>query len=149
MKLSEHFSFDELTNTSHSELIEANREEAKNFIEPLTITAAALEEIRIVLGNKAIHVSSGYRGATLNKAVGGSPTSAHSRGLAADIIPKGVSIKVAFATILKDKHLLKGVRKVIREEIGNSSWLHIQAKTKESEPLEFYTTTNGKNYTKV
>ena len=39
------------------------------------------------LGNPAIRVSSGIRSQALNEAVGGSKTSAHYRGYAADLIP--------------------------------------------------------------
>ena len=39
-----------------------------------------------------IIVTSGYRSATLNKAIGGSNTSAHSQGYAVDLVPVGRSI---------------------------------------------------------
>ena len=39
------------------------------------------------LGSNAINVTSGYRGFRLNVAVGGSKTSAHCVGYAADIVP--------------------------------------------------------------
>jgi putative chitinase len=45
------------------------------------------------LGTPAIYVSSGIRCKALNKAVGGSKTSAHYHGWAADIIPKNGKLK--------------------------------------------------------
>lgn len=39
------------------------------------------------LGSNAINVTSGYRGFRLNAAVGGSKTSAHCVGYAADLVP--------------------------------------------------------------
>ena len=39
------------------------------------------------LGTPALRVTSGYRGFRLNRAVGGSQTSAHCRGYAADLVP--------------------------------------------------------------
>ena len=45
-----------------------------------------LDPLRAAWGG-AIKVTSGYRSATLNKAVKGSPTSAHRYGYAADIVP--------------------------------------------------------------
>jgi hypothetical protein len=47
-------------------------------------TAALLEQVRALLGNKTILVSSGYRGPELNAAIGGAKSSDHMRGEAAD-----------------------------------------------------------------
>ena len=147
-RLSLNFKFGELTTTNHTKLLNANRKEALAFIEPLTKTANALQEIRALL-NVSMTVSSGYRGDTLNKKVGGSATSSHSKGLAADVIPDGMVVVDAFNIIFKNKAKLKTVRKVIYEAIGGKVWLHIQAKSDLKEPLEFYKTSDGKNYTPV
>src|SRR5437870_8618928 len=48
--------------------------------------AAGLELVRAALGNKPIHVTSGFRSARLNQMLGGSKHSMHTRGLAADIL---------------------------------------------------------------
>lgn len=45
------------------------------------------------LGNAGIRISSGFRNKELNKAVGGSSTSAHLTGYAADIIPSNGQMK--------------------------------------------------------
>jgi zinc D-Ala-D-Ala carboxypeptidase len=87
MQLSEHFSREELIasevavrsgidNVPPAEEIEVN----------LLALAAGLELVRAVLGGKPIHVSSGFRCAALNRAVGGAANSAHMLGLAADIL---------------------------------------------------------------
>jgi zinc D-Ala-D-Ala carboxypeptidase len=55
-------------------------------VDNLARVVKTLDEIRVVLGNSPIHITSGYRTAALNKAVGGSPNSAHMQGLAADFI---------------------------------------------------------------
>ena len=46
--------------------------------------AATLERVRRVLGDNPLRVTSAFRSRAVNKAVGGSPTSAHVLGLAAD-----------------------------------------------------------------
>lgn len=46
------------------------------------------------LGNAGIRISSGFRNKELNKAVGGSSTSAHLTGYAADISPINGNMKV-------------------------------------------------------
>ena len=46
--------------------------------------AAVLEDVRHVLGSRPILISSGFRSEAVNKAVGGSTSSAHRLGLAAD-----------------------------------------------------------------
>ena len=149
MKLSEHFTFDELTNTSFEYLLEANRKQAQGFVKQLTYVAHALEEIRAILG-VPMTITSGYRSPALNKAVKGSPTSKHSMGLASDFVPVGMTVKEAFSKINDNKDKLHSVRKVIIEKGGDKTWIHIQAKVKESEPLTMLSSTdNGKTFQEV
>lgn len=56
----------------------------------LTRLAETLEQVRTLVGRPVI-VSSGYRSSALNKAIGGSTTSAHMRGLAADFACNGIT----------------------------------------------------------
>lgn len=84
MQLSPNFYLSELTVSET-----AARRGIDNTPDPLVMsslfkTAALLEEVRKVLGNKPILVSSGYRGQKLNHAIGGSTNSDHMRGEAAD-----------------------------------------------------------------
>ncbi len=51
-----------------------------------TVTAPMLEQVRTLLGDRPIIVSSGYRSPAVNAAVGGVVTSAHLTGYAADFI---------------------------------------------------------------
>ena len=46
-----------------------------------------------------LHVNSGYRSLAVNEAVGGATNSAHMNGCAADIVPIGMGLQQAFATI--------------------------------------------------
>jgi len=148
MKLTPHFTFEELTVTSHDSLQKSNRISAESFTKQLKYTAGALEEVRELLG-VPLTVTSGFRMPILNKAVGGSATSKHTVGLCADVIPVGMAVKDAFDKITKNKDKLGSVRKIIIEGVKGKSWLHIQSKVLASEPTELFSTNDGKNFEKV
>ena len=144
--MSEHFSFMELTDsTSYPELVGQNMIDARGYEKQLKYTAYTLEEIRKVLG-VPMKVTSGFRNNALNKAVGGSATSGHAKGLCADFIPIGMEVLEAYALIMDNKDKCPSLKKCIFESIKGARWLHIEAKTEANQPTQFYTTTNGKNY---
>ena len=146
--MTKHFTFEELTNTSNVELLEANRESAKAFMKQLKYVAGTLEEIRAVLG-VPLRVTSGFRNNALNKAVGGSATSGHTKGLCADFQPIGLEISHAFDMIQANKSKCPSLKKCIYESVRGSKWLHIETKTEASQPQQFFTTSNGKTYTEI
>lgn len=79
-----------------------------------------------------IKVTSGFRCGVLNRAVGGSSTSAHLYGYAADIVPINGEIR-KFKEFCKNyfgsrRHLFD---QVIFEDNGKSEWVHIGLKTKD------------------
>jgi putative chitinase len=82
-------------------------------------TAAGMEEVRRVLGNIAIFVSSGYRSPALNKAVGGSPTSDHIDGDACDFKAPD------FGTPLAICHALVKAGIKFDQLIEEGTWVHI------------------------
>ena len=55
-------------------------------------------------GNKPVLISSGYRSPKLNKAIGGSSTSAHMSGLAADFSCPGFGTPLAICKELQAAH---------------------------------------------
>ena len=151
MKLTEHFSFEELTATNHTDLLEANRAEAKASIilmSNLTYLANTLEEIRSLLG-VPLRVTSGYRNNALNARVGGSATSGHKKALCGDVVPIGMTVKEAFRILSDTRGQLETVRKVIVEGVKGKEWLHIQTLAGSNDKLEFYATNDGKNFTQV
>lgn len=83
MQIPKYFSLKEMTATS--QLLDNSPETWEEFSN-LRDTALQLDEIREKF-KKGIRVTSGYRSVAVNKAVGGSRTSAHRKGLAADIQP--------------------------------------------------------------
>ncbi|MCF0197636.1 MAG: peptidase M15 [Bacteroidaceae bacterium] len=80
MKLTEHFTLEELTATSTGL---ANVPDTATVV-CLTYLAQQLETYRSLMG-KPMRVNSGYRSAEVNARVGGVPHSQHTRGMAADI----------------------------------------------------------------
>lgn len=85
-----------------------------------------LQPIRDAYG-KPIKVTSGFRCRKLNQAVGGSPSSAHMRGYAADIKPVSGSYKEfeAFVVDFLMAHPEIKFDQVLLERKGNTKWLHV------------------------
>ena len=82
MRLSQHFTLAELTVTQSGLPNAPGQVELAN----LKKLARTLESVRSALGGKPIIINSAYRSPRVNSAVGGSETSAHMVGLAADFI---------------------------------------------------------------
>lgn len=121
MKLAENFVLEELVGSgSHPELVFVNRKEAERYIDNLRELAEMLQKIRNFYG-KPIRVYSGFRGKELNRAVGGSKTSQHMYGEAADFVVVGVPVEVVFQDIIRGRI---GIRysQVIQEK---DRWIHI------------------------
>lgn len=83
-----------------------------------------LDDLREHYG-KPIKITSGYRCAALNKLVGGSPTSAHVIGYAADLQPVQGSFENFKASVLEwlDKSGVKFDQCII-EKSKSAQWVH-------------------------
>jgi len=86
--LSLHFTLAELTITDHREF--DNTPDEKSF-ENLKRLAVFLEQIKAIFGGKPILVSSAYRSAPVNAAVGSKEKSQHRVGCAADFRIPGIT----------------------------------------------------------
>ena len=115
-KLTEHFTLEELTHTDHREFDNIPNEAETANLERL---ALFLEEVREMLGKKAITVNSAFRCKQVNDAVGSKDTSQHRIGCAADIRVAGMTpdevVKAVIASGI-------GYDQVIREF---DRWTHI------------------------
>lgn len=97
MKLSPNFSLEEFAvSRGHPELVEPVPEAYE--INVLVLVSAVLQPLRSWWG-KPMRVISGYRSARLNRAVGGSKTSQHRTGSAADIETE--NIRMLFLQMLE------------------------------------------------
>lgn len=125
-KLSEHFSLEELTTTSHRNLDNTPTQE---IIEELTRLAKdTLEAARAIVG--PMHINSAYRSPEVNKAVGGAPTSQHQKGQAADCLPTNEGALKDFAKTLVENESF--VFDQLIYEFG--SWIHLSHAPQGREP---------------
>jgi zinc D-Ala-D-Ala carboxypeptidase len=86
LQVSPHFSLAELTATDHREFLAAQGAPPPDVLMHLRRLAIdLLEPARALVG--PLRVNSGWRCPELNAAIGGSKTSAHMLGLAADVYP--------------------------------------------------------------
>jgi len=82
VKLTEHFSLEELTHTDHREYDNTPNDEE---LENLKRLAEFLEDVKEALGGKPIMVNSAFRSKKVNDAVGSKDSSQHRIGCAVDI----------------------------------------------------------------
>lgn len=109
-----------------------------------------LDPLREAWGGPLV-VTSGYRCPVLNKAVGGSETSAHTAGWAADLVPgdgRGVQELVNFTAEWLTATGLP-FDQLIFEHVGGSRWLHVGIRNLNGEQrrqMLFYENGKYKNY---
>ena len=116
MNLTEHFTLEELTTTSHRQF--DNTPDADE-IANLTRLAEFLERVKAKLGGKPIMINSGFRSKQVNDAVGSKDTSQHRIGCAADFRVPGMTPNEVVQTLV-DSGL--PYDQIIREF---DSWTHI------------------------
>jgi hypothetical protein len=88
MNLTENFTLEELTATSHRQFDNTpNDAELANLLR----LAEFLEQVKTTLGGKPIMVNSGFRSKQVNDSVGSKDTSQHRIGCAADIRVPGMT----------------------------------------------------------
>lgn len=121
MKLTDHFTWDEMTRTSHEDLFLTNKKEAKNYACAIYLTANLMERVRAIVGSP-IRVTSGFRGPTLNARVGGSERSQHMRGEACDFKPYNGTIEEAFEKLVTE---VREKRLDVGQLLLERGWIHI------------------------
>lgn len=127
MQVTEHFSLRELTRSETASRAGVQNEPSKAEMDNIRYTAEQLEKIRDYVG-RAIIVTSCFRSERVNKLVGGSPTSAHRYGLAADCDALGMT-SLAFAKKLiamRDEGKLEFDQLILEfPERGDGAWVHV------------------------
>ena len=114
MNLSKNFTLEEMTHTATGKQNVPDEADRRNL---LYLCQYVLQPIRNEVG--ALKVTSGYRSAIVNAAVGGSVVSQHLCGEAADVIPLNKPLDEVFKWIMKESGIPFG------QCILESSWIHI------------------------
>ena len=121
--LTNNFTLPELT---HTEVRKYDNTPPDAIIPNIIRTANKLEEVRALLGSKPINVNSCYRSHAVNKSIGGSKTSKHMEGLAADFTcpsfgsPLMIVEEIAKSGINFDQLILE-----FYNPTTGSGWVHI------------------------
>ena len=116
MNLTDHFTLEELTATSHRQFDNTpNDAELANLLR----LAEFLEQVKTTLGGKPIMVNSGFRSKQVNDSVGSKDTSQHRIGCAADIRVPGMTPDEVVKTVMAAG---LGYDQIIREF---DRWTHI------------------------
>ena len=135
--MTEHFSLNELTASQEATRHGINNKPSEKVVENLRMLATLLEQVRTLLGDRSIHISSGYRSLALNRHIGSNDTSAHVRGYAADFTcpsfgtPLEVAKKIAGSNLKFDQLILEGVSQSKPEGV----WVHISCDPKNRRQL--------------
>ena len=107
--LSSHFSLAEFIVSESAARLNIDNQPPVDLMPNLEMTALKMESVRVLLGNKSIIVTSGYRSPMLNKAINGSPNSAHPKGMAVDFIcpkfgtPLQICQEIAKSSLIYDQ----------------------------------------------
>lgn len=117
MKLTEHFSLEELIASQTATRQGIYNEPSPQIKINLDRLAKTLEQVRMLV-NRPIIISSGYRSVALNRAVGGADNSAHTLGLAADINCSDIGPK-DLACLIRDSNI------AFDQLIYEGTWVHI------------------------
>lgn len=123
IRLSTHFSLAELLASNSAAAQGLENAPGTQALINLVRLAQTLEEVRGVLAARPVIVTSGFRSEALNKWVGGSRTSAHMDGRAADIVCPAFGNPVRVAQRLQ----IGGIAfdQLIYERFGAREWVHV------------------------
>lgn len=102
MNLSPHFTLAEFVVSDTAARRGIKNDPPADLLHALKRTAQGMEAVRVRLGGAPIIVTSGYRSPALNAAVGGQPSSQHTRGEAADFIAPRFGSPTEVAAALRD-----------------------------------------------
>ena len=123
MKLSRNFSLSELTKSETSIRRGIDNTPSDEVLSNLTsLCNMVLQKVRDSHG--VVTVTSGYRSPELNKAIGGSVTSDHTKGCAADFEVPGLDNKQLALWIVDNLTFKQVILEFYEDGIPNSGWVH-------------------------
>lgn len=139
MQLTPHFNLDELIVSQTAARQGLDNSLPAHLLPNMRRLAELLETARWLLGGRPIVISSGYRSPAVNALVGGSATSAHMDGRAADFTCPGFGRPAAVAQGLAGSHLL--FDQLILEF---DAWVHISVAPDGAAPRRQLLTINSR-----
>lgn len=144
LKLTDNFSYNEMTETNREEFQALNRDKGTQFLGNLLKVAAELEKVRAFFRGP-VKVNSAFRCSELNAAVGGAPTSQHTTGAAADFTVSGFEDLNGLRFVFEwCRNHLSYSQLILERPEGRAPWIHLGLPhpDKQGEVLEF----DGKKY---
>lgn len=117
-----YFTFEELWQSATADKLGIDNKPSAEIAFRLGELAMDLDDLRREWGSGII-VSSGYRCPDLNKALGGSETSAHKLGWAVDLQPANGEIE-KFKVFMVDYFKDKPFDQLLLESSGKTQWIH-------------------------
>lgn len=142
-RLSKYFTLEELTVSERAKQAGVSNKPLGRDLQNVQLLATFLDSVREILGAPMI-ISSGFRSTAVNKLVGGSDTSAHSFGLAADFTspkfgtPLEICRKLASSALVFDQ--------LIYERKKGKIWVHIGLPTGGKAPRRELLTATDSGY---
>lgn len=104
VRLSRNFALAEFVRSERAASLGIDNTPSPEILANLRVTALGCEQIRFAI-SRPLHVMSGYRCPALNAAVGGSKTSSHLSGFAADLTTPGLSA-LGLAQAIRDSSVM-------------------------------------------
>ena len=127
-QLTQHFTLEEFIASQEAARRGIDNTPTPEIVGELRKTAELLEQVRTLVGDKPIVLSSGYRCPTLNAAIGGASNSQHVTGQAADFNVIGMQPLDVCRMIAASS--LKWGQTIAEYCTGGGGWVHISTGTK-------------------
>ena len=125
MNLSPNFTLEEMTKSQTALRQNIKNEPTKEQIDSMVLLAQkVLQPVRDAF-KKGVKVNSGFRSAELNRVIGGSPTSDHMRGQAADIEIPGVPNYDVAKWIRDNLDFTQVILEFYTPGVPDSGWVHV------------------------
>jgi hypothetical protein len=125
MKLTEHFTLEELTASETAERNGWDNTPNEQELANLVRLAEFLEQVKEVLAGKPIMISSGLRTKKVNDAVGSKDTSQHRIGCAADFKVPGMTPDTVVRAIIAAGLPYDQLIREFSDPVNGGGWTHI------------------------
>ena len=133
MKLTKNFSLNEMTKSQTALRRGIDNEPNNDEIDNLRILCEyVLQPVREHF-DKPVTINSGFRSSELNKAIGGSGTSDHCKGMAADIEIAGIDNSVIAEWIEENCDFRQLILEFYTPGVGDSGWVHVSYNSDDNE----------------